>query len=101
MERKETTTEALQDLLAKLENLEVTAQEEQGISLELLGYLKEALALLQEVYEDKAMEAIHGHVINYCIMKLEFAKTQVEYGDVEEGLKFTQHVLHYYLKEIG
>ncbi|RNI30504.1 hypothetical protein [Rufibacter latericius] len=88
--------EELQQLLFKLELLTFDGTETTTL---LLEYLHQTLDVFRFMFRDGYTEQQPSHVINYCIMKLEFAKKQIENEDVQEGLEFTKSVIVYFLKE--
>ncbi|ALJ00413.1 hypothetical protein [Rufibacter tibetensis] len=98
MKEKDIISQALRQIIKNLEELEGLPEEKHRITLPLVDNLREALDLLRSLQQGYP-EDDYCHVINYCLMKLEFAKKQVEYGDVEEGLSFTKSILIYFLKE--
>ncbi|GGK69246.1 hypothetical protein ACD591_21225 [Rufibacter glacialis] len=98
MENKEKSLNDLQEILERLETLH--PEDPQTTSL-VLDYLHDALDVFRFLFRNGYTEEQPSHVINYCIMKLEFAKKQIENDDVEEGLKFTKSVIMFFLKEIA
>ncbi|WP_210488700.1 hypothetical protein [Rufibacter aurantiacus] len=96
METQEKSLEELQQILGKLNLLEVGLEETASL---LLGHLHNALDVFRYMFRNGYTQEQPSHVINYCIMKLEFAKKQIENEEVEEGLAFTKSVITFFLKE--
>ncbi|KAA3438339.1 hypothetical protein [Rufibacter hautae] len=96
METQEKSLEELQEILAKLNLLK--AEEAETASM-LLAYLHNSLDVFKYMFRNGYTEEQPSHVINYCIMKLEFAKKQIENEEVEEGLAFTKSVIMFFIKE--
>ncbi|MBC3540195.1 hypothetical protein ACFSC6_01670 [Rufibacter sediminis] len=96
MKRQEKSLEELQQILFNLELVDI---EQQDPATLLLEHLHKALDVFRYMFRNGYTEEQPSHVINYCIMKLEFAKKQIENEEVEEGLKFTKSVIVYFLKE--
>ncbi|ALJ00446.1 hypothetical protein [Rufibacter tibetensis] len=97
----ETKEKSLQELQQILTGLEMLHQNQDQVSSYLLEYLHQALYIFRYLFRNGYTDEQPSHVINYCIMKLEFAKKQIENDDIEEGLKFTKSVISYFLKEIS
>jgi uncharacterized protein (UPF0335 family) len=96
MSEKEIGTEQLRLFLEEFNRL----QEEEMESIPfLLQKIESVLQVLRSLGTDGYTEDQTHHIVNYCKLKMKYARKQIENGDVEEGLQFAKSVISYYLKE--
>ncbi|AKQ45950.1 hypothetical protein TH63_10325 [Rufibacter radiotolerans] len=96
MSEKENGKEKLRLLLEEFNLL----QEDEKVSMPvLLQKVESVLQVLRSLGTDGYTEDQTHHIVNYCKLKMKYARKQIENGDVEEGLQFAKSVISYYLKE--
>ncbi|WP_207431488.1 hypothetical protein [Sabulibacter ruber] len=99
METKEKSIPALQQILHNLRDLEEQRLQHRDVTFSLLTQLHEASSIFQELLAREKPGEQTSTVINYCLMKLEMAIKQVEFGNVGDGLSFSESVILYFLHQ--
>ncbi|AMM51932.1 hypothetical protein TH61_13100 [Rufibacter sp. DG15C] len=82
-----------------LGDMEVLNEGKSGFMQENLLCIDRSLKVFEDLTAHKPTENHYDHVVNYCRIKMQFAKQQIERGTVEEGVGFAKAVIWYYLRE--